>query len=40
MILAYAGGEPPASIEELKLVVPGDLHGGRSVRDVAFIEVR
>jgi hypothetical protein len=40
VILAYAGGEPPASIEELRLVVPGDLHGGRSVRDVAFIEVR
>jgi len=28
VILGYAGVEPPASIEELRLVVPGDLHGG------------
>jgi len=40
VILAYAGGEPPASTEELRLVVPRDVHGGRSVRDVATIEVR
>jgi len=40
VILAYAGGEPPASIDAPRLVVPGDKHGGRSVRDVASIDVR
>jgi hypothetical protein len=40
VILAYAGGDPPASPAHLRLVVPGDVHGGRSVRDVATIEVR
>jgi hypothetical protein len=40
VILAYAGGDPPASAAQLRLVVPGDVHGGRSVRDVAAIEVR
>jgi len=40
VIVAYSGGEPPASIAFLRLVVPGDVHGGRSVRDVATIELR
>jgi hypothetical protein len=40
VILAYDGGEPAASRTALRLVVPGDAHGGRSVRDVATIEVR
>ena len=40
VILAYAGGEPAASFGSLRLVVPGDAHGGRSVRDVATIEVQ
>jgi hypothetical protein len=40
VIVAYTGGEPPASFGSLRLVVPGDAHGGRSVRDVASIEVR
>jgi hypothetical protein len=40
VIVAYAGGDPPASSGHLRLVVPGDAHGGRSVRDVAAIEVR
>jgi hypothetical protein len=40
VILAYAGGEPPASFGALRLVVPGDAHGGRSVREVAAIEIR
>ena len=40
VILAYEGGEPPAASAALRLVVPGDAHGGRSVRDVATIEVR
>ena len=40
VILAYDGGEPPASSTALRLVVPGDVHGGRSVRDVATIDIR
>jgi hypothetical protein len=40
VILAYDGGEPAASRTALRLVVPGDAHGGRSIRDVATIEVR
>jgi hypothetical protein len=40
VILAHSGGEPPASFAALRLVVPGDAHGGRSVRDVAAIEIR
>ena len=39
VILAYSGGEPPASFASLRLVVPGDAHG-RSVRDIESIEVR
>jgi hypothetical protein len=38
VILAHAGGDSPASSAQLRLVVPGDVHGGRSVRDVAVIE--
>jgi len=40
IIIAYAGGESSASTSSLRLVVPGDFHGGRSVRDVAKIELR
>jgi hypothetical protein len=40
VILAYAGGEPLTSNTALRLIVPGDVHGGRSVRDVLTIEVR
>jgi hypothetical protein len=40
VILAYAGGEPAATPAMLRLIVPGDAHGGRSVRDVVHIEVR
>jgi hypothetical protein len=40
VILAHAGGEPPASFASLRLVVPGDAHGGRSVRDLQSIEVK
>src|SRR5262245_8109425 len=29
VVLAYAGGEPPASFSSLRLVVPRDVHGGR-----------
>ena len=38
VIVAYAGGEPSASFASLRLVVPGDAHGGRSVRDIESIE--
>jgi len=40
VIVAYSGGDPPASMTFLRLVVPGDVHGGRSVRDIATIELR
>ena len=40
VIIAYLGGEPSASMSSLRLVVPGDVHGGRSVRDIATIELR
>ncbi len=40
VLLAYEEGEPPVSVSALRLVVPGDAHGGRSVRDVVRIEVR
>ena len=40
IIIAYLGGEPSASISSLRLIVPGDVHGGRSVRDVSKIELR
>ncbi|BCP54604.1 hypothetical protein K32_32210 [Kaistia sp. 32K] len=40
VLLAYAGGEPPLSPSRLRLLVPGDAHGGRSVRDVVRIEVK
>ena len=40
VIVAYAGGELPASFNGLRLVVPGDVHGGRSVHDVWSIELR
>ena len=40
IIIAYAGGDRSASMSSLRLVVPGDVHGGRNVRDVAKIEVR
>jgi hypothetical protein len=39
VILAYAGGDPPASFSALRLVVQVDVHGGRSVRDVSRIEL-
>ena len=39
VILAYEAGKPPAP-QDLRLVVPGDAHGGRSVKDVVTIEVK
>lgn len=41
VIIAYErNGEPIPGNIGLRLVVPGDKHGGRSVRDVIRIDVR
>src|SRR5262245_25216390 len=40
VIVAFAGGEPSASFASLRLVVPRDAHGGRSVLNIESIEVR
>jgi hypothetical protein len=40
VLLAYKANANLASFDHLKLIVPGDIHGGRSVRDVVSIEVK
>jgi hypothetical protein len=40
VLLAYKGSDNIASFEHLRLLVPGDVHSGRAVRDIASIEVR
>ena len=40
VLLAYERDGQPIPGNELRLVVPGDKRGGRSVRDVVRIEVR
>lgn len=40
VLLAYRRDGRPMKGSSLRLVVPGDRHGGRSVRDVVRIEVR
>ncbi len=41
VIVAYAkDGKPLDPADGLRLVVPGDKHGGRAVRDVVHIEVK
>lgn len=40
VLLAYDGADGKASFDHLRLVVPGDVHGGRSVKDVVGIEVK
>ncbi len=40
VILAYLQDGQPIANNELRLVVPGDRRGGRSVRDVVRIELR
>jgi hypothetical protein len=41
VLVAYQGSAPDdASFDHLRLIVPGDLHGGRSVKDIASIEVK
>ena len=39
VLLAYRRDGKPIDGNTLRLVVPGDRHGGRSVRDVVRIEV-
>lgn len=39
-IIAYARDGHPLGNGGLRLVIPGDLHGGRSVRDLVHIELR
>jgi DMSO/TMAO reductase YedYZ molybdopterin-dependent catalytic subunit len=41
VILAYARDEQPMGARDgLRLIVPGDKHGGRNVRDVVRIEIK
>lgn len=40
VLLAYKGTDNIPSFEHLRLLVPGDVHAGRAVRDVASIEVK
>lgn len=40
VIVAFEGGAGKASYDHLRLIVPGDRHGGRAVSDLASIEVR
>ncbi len=41
VIIAYAKDGKPLSAEDgLRLIVPGDVHGGRAVKDVSHIEVK
>jgi DMSO/TMAO reductase YedYZ molybdopterin-dependent catalytic subunit len=41
VIIAYAKDGKPLDAEDgLRLIVPGDAHGGRAVKDVAHIEVK
>jgi DMSO/TMAO reductase YedYZ molybdopterin-dependent catalytic subunit len=40
VLLAWQRDGAPLTAPHLRLAVPGDAHGGRSVRDVARIEVR
>jgi DMSO/TMAO reductase YedYZ molybdopterin-dependent catalytic subunit len=39
-IVAYEADGKPLAADEVRLVVPGDKHGGRAVRDVVHIEVK
>ena len=39
VLLAYQSTDGSASFDHLRLLVPGDVRGGRAVRDVATIQV-
>lgn len=40
VVVAFEGGEGKAGYDHLRLIVPGDRHGGRAVSDLLSIEVR
>lgn len=40
VLLAYSSSDKRATVDHMRLIVPGDIHSGRAVRDVATIEVR
>jgi DMSO/TMAO reductase YedYZ molybdopterin-dependent catalytic subunit len=41
VVIAYAkDGQPLGPDDGLRLIVPGDAHGGRAVKDVVHIEVK
>ncbi len=40
VILAYDRDGKPLEADSLRLIVPGDKHGGRAVRDVVHLEVK
>jgi hypothetical protein len=40
VLLAYKSSDNRATVDHMRLLVPGDVHSGRAVRDVATIEVR
>lgn len=40
VLVAYKGSDDVPSFDHLRLLVPGDIHAGRAVRDIASIEVR
>jgi len=40
VLLAYKGSDNIPSFAHLRLLMPGDVHAGRAVRDVASIEVK
>jgi hypothetical protein len=40
VLLAYQSADGSVSYDHLRVLVPGDIHGGRAVKDVASIEVK
>jgi DMSO/TMAO reductase YedYZ molybdopterin-dependent catalytic subunit len=40
IIATTLNGQPLPAADGLRLIVPGDTHGGRAVRDVVHVEVR
>ena len=40
VLLAYKSADGKTSFDHLRILVPGDIHGGRAVSDVVSIEVK
>jgi hypothetical protein len=40
VLLAYKSADGKTDFDHLRLLVPGDIHGGRAVRDIVSIEVK